>query len=276
MIVLRKPLRPPPLGWTMLIGLLQTTLFVGLVITALHDAGAGKVSVLTYTMPFWLLLLAWIFLGERLRGVQWLAVVLAFAGLVLVVRPWALDGVVSGVLTARRRVRLGRERAGRQAHAAQAHGGRPLPDDVADGVRLHPAHHPRGAHLQRRARLDRRVRLGTRLHGRAGQRRRLVPLAVRAARAAGRRRGAGDAVDPGRRRDRRVDPAGGGADARRGHRHDPHHRRARGARGPRAAGRPSRHGQRPATSRTCARSPTRESPPHARSRTAPGRAMLAA
>ena len=54
--------------------------------TALHDAGAGKVSVLTYTMPFWLLLLAWSFLGERLRGVQWLAVVLSFAGLVLVVR----------------------------------------------------------------------------------------------------------------------------------------------------------------------------------------------
>ena len=99
MIVLRKPLHPPPLGWTMLIGLLQTTLFVGLVITALHDAGAGKVSVLTYTMPFWLLLLAWVFLGERLRGVQWLAVALAFAGLVLVVRPWDMDGVVSGVLT---------------------------------------------------------------------------------------------------------------------------------------------------------------------------------
>jgi drug/metabolite transporter (DMT)-like permease len=99
MIVLRKSLRPPPLGYTILIGLLQTTLFVGLVITALHDAGAGKVSVLTYTMPFWLLLLAWIFLGERLRGVQWLAVGLAFAGLVLVVRPWDMDGVVSGVLT---------------------------------------------------------------------------------------------------------------------------------------------------------------------------------
>ena len=99
MIALRKSLRPPPLGYTILIGLLQTTLFVGLVITALHDAGAGKVSVLTYTMPFWLLLLAWVFLGERLRGVQWLAVGLAFAGLVLVVRPWDMDGVVSGVLT---------------------------------------------------------------------------------------------------------------------------------------------------------------------------------
>jgi drug/metabolite transporter (DMT)-like permease len=99
MLVLRKPLRPPPLGWTMLIGLLQTTLFVGLVITALHDAGAGKVSVITYTMPFWLLLLAWIFLGERLRGAQWLAVALAFAGLLLVVRPWELAGAASGILT---------------------------------------------------------------------------------------------------------------------------------------------------------------------------------
>jgi drug/metabolite transporter (DMT)-like permease len=99
MIALRKSLRPPPLGWTALIGLLQTTLFVGLVITALHDAGAGKVSVLTYTMPFWLLLLAWIFLGERLRGVQWLAVALAFAGLVLVVRPWVFEDAWSGVLT---------------------------------------------------------------------------------------------------------------------------------------------------------------------------------
>ena len=83
----------------MLIGLLQTTLFVGLVITALHDTGAGRVSVITYTMPFWLLLLAWVFLGERLRGVQWLAAVLAFSGLVLVVRPWELAGVTSGILT---------------------------------------------------------------------------------------------------------------------------------------------------------------------------------
>lgn len=98
MVVLRRPLRPPPFGWTALIGLFQTTLFVGLVITALADTGAGRVSVLTYTMPFWLLLLAWLFLGERLRGAQWLAVGLAFAGLVLVVRPWAFANALSGVL----------------------------------------------------------------------------------------------------------------------------------------------------------------------------------
>jgi drug/metabolite transporter (DMT)-like permease len=99
MIVLRRSLRPPPLGWTTLIGLLQTTFFVGLVITALHSAGAGKVSVLTYTMPFWLLLLARLFLGERLRGLQWVAVLLAFGGLVLVVRPWVFDDALAGVFT---------------------------------------------------------------------------------------------------------------------------------------------------------------------------------
>ncbi len=99
MLVLRRPLRPPPLGYTMLIGLLQTTLFVGLVITALSSAGAGKVSVLTYTMPFWLLLLAWVFLGERLRGAQWFAVCLSFIGLVLVVSPWRFEGTTAGVLT---------------------------------------------------------------------------------------------------------------------------------------------------------------------------------
>jgi drug/metabolite transporter (DMT)-like permease len=98
MIVLRRSLRPPPLGWTAIIALFQTTLFIALVITALHDAGAGKVSVLTYTMPFWLLLLAWVFLGERLRGLQWVAVALALVGLVLVVRPWELGSATSGIL----------------------------------------------------------------------------------------------------------------------------------------------------------------------------------
>jgi drug/metabolite transporter (DMT)-like permease len=98
MLVLRRSLRPPPLGWTAVIALFQTTLFIALVITALHDAGAGKVSVLTYTMPFWLLLLARAFLGERLRGPQWFAVALALGGLVLVVRPWAFGSATAGIL----------------------------------------------------------------------------------------------------------------------------------------------------------------------------------
>jgi drug/metabolite transporter (DMT)-like permease len=96
--VLRRPLRPTAVAWTVVIGLLQTTGFVGLIMWALETGGAGKTSVLTYTMPFWLLLLAWVFLGERLGGVQWLAVALAFAGLVLVLSPWSLQGTLSSLL----------------------------------------------------------------------------------------------------------------------------------------------------------------------------------
>jgi drug/metabolite transporter (DMT)-like permease len=99
LIVTRRSLRPPPLGWTTVIGLLQTTAFVGLVMVALHSGGAGKVAVLTYTMPFWLLLLAWAFLGERPRGAQWLAAILSLAGLVLVVSPWQINGLTSSLLT---------------------------------------------------------------------------------------------------------------------------------------------------------------------------------
>jgi drug/metabolite transporter (DMT)-like permease len=99
LIVLRRPLRPPPLLWTSAIAMLQTTAFVGLATWGLHTSGAGKVAVLTYTMPFWLLLLAWAFLRERLRGVQWFAVGLALGGLVLVVSPWRLQGALGSVLT---------------------------------------------------------------------------------------------------------------------------------------------------------------------------------
>jgi drug/metabolite transporter (DMT)-like permease len=94
----RRPLRPPPLRWTVPIGLLQTSLFNVLATVALSAGGAGQVGVLAYTMPFWLLLLAWLFLGERLRGTQWAAVALAFAGLVLVVGPWDIGGALPGVL----------------------------------------------------------------------------------------------------------------------------------------------------------------------------------
>jgi len=98
MLVTRRSLKPPPLGYTLVIGLLQTTGFVGLAIWALDAGGAGRVAVLTYTMPFWLLLLAWVFLQERLRGLQWLAVGMALAGLVLVVAPWQLQGMLSSLL----------------------------------------------------------------------------------------------------------------------------------------------------------------------------------
>ena len=98
LLLTRRSLKPTPLLWTSAIGLLQTTLFNALVTVALSHGGAGKVSVLAYTMPFWLLLLAWPFLGERLGALQWPAVGLAFAGLILIVRPWDIGGITAGAL----------------------------------------------------------------------------------------------------------------------------------------------------------------------------------
>lgn len=97
MALLGRSLQPVAFWWTALIGLLQTS-FIGLAMVALTTGGAGKVAVLTYTMPFWLLLLAWVVLGERLRGVQWLAVGLALAGFVLILGPWRLQGTTATLL----------------------------------------------------------------------------------------------------------------------------------------------------------------------------------
>jgi len=71
-----------------LLGLLQTTGFVGFMMWALEVGGAGKTAILVYTMPFWTLVLASLFLKESFRGLQWVAVFLAFTGLVLVFNPW--------------------------------------------------------------------------------------------------------------------------------------------------------------------------------------------
>ena len=96
LLVLRRPLRPKALPLTVVLGLLQTGAFTGLAIWALKYAGAGKTSVLVYIMPFWLLLLAWVVLGERLRGLQWLAIFLAFGGLIFILSPWKFRGGILG------------------------------------------------------------------------------------------------------------------------------------------------------------------------------------
>ncbi|HEX7081254.1 MAG TPA: DMT family transporter [Gammaproteobacteria bacterium] len=85
---LRAPLLPRHVGKTILLGLFQTTGFVGLISWSLAVGQAGKSAVLAYTMPFWVILLGWPFLGERLHGRQWPAVGLALAGLVLVLEIW--------------------------------------------------------------------------------------------------------------------------------------------------------------------------------------------
>lgn len=92
MAAMRKPLKPREVSSTVILGLLQTTGFTGFIIWALVQGAAGKTSVLSFTMPFWVLLLAWPMLGERIRGMQWLAVLLALSGLMFILQPWHLHG----------------------------------------------------------------------------------------------------------------------------------------------------------------------------------------
>ncbi len=97
--VLRRSMRPTYPVLTLVVGLFGMTGAIGLSIWALETGGAGKTSVLVYTMPMWLLLMSWVILGERVRGLQWLSVALALAGLVFVLSPWSAGGTpVSNIL----------------------------------------------------------------------------------------------------------------------------------------------------------------------------------
>lgn len=96
----RSPFRP--VAWTPILVLagLMTTGFSILSVLPVLTGGAGKTSVLVFTMPFWLLLFAQPILGEKIQGAQWISVVLAFIGLALIVEPWQLKGSLLSNLSA--------------------------------------------------------------------------------------------------------------------------------------------------------------------------------
>ena len=88
LLVTRRSLRPPPLLPTLLAGLTQTMGFQALVQWALVEGDAGKTALLAYSMPFWVVLLAWGFLAERLALTHLLGIIVAATGLLLVLEPW--------------------------------------------------------------------------------------------------------------------------------------------------------------------------------------------
>ena len=100
-----RSLKPTPWRLTLAVGLCQTTAFQALVQWALVSGGAGHVSLLAYTMPFWVVLLAWWLLRERPTARHWLGLALAAGGLLCVMEPWrglgslfsALLAVIGGV-----------------------------------------------------------------------------------------------------------------------------------------------------------------------------------
>jgi len=98
--VYKKIQRPDYIGQIALLGLLQTTGFFGFSMWALQAGGAGKTAALVYTMPFWVVVFAWPLLKERVHGIQWPAVLLAFVGLMFILEPWQMHSNVSSKLLA--------------------------------------------------------------------------------------------------------------------------------------------------------------------------------
>lgn len=85
----RKPLRPPcGLVRIALIALVQTTGVMALISLSLSTGNAGKSAILTFTMPFWVLALAWPLLGEKLTRTKIIAGLLGLAGVILTFAPW--------------------------------------------------------------------------------------------------------------------------------------------------------------------------------------------
>ena len=95
LLLLRRPLLPGSWWAVVVTGFFQTTVNFYATAMALAEGGVGRTAVLVFTMPFWTILIAWPVLHERLRGTQWLAVGLAFAGLTLIVEPWNWGGALA-------------------------------------------------------------------------------------------------------------------------------------------------------------------------------------
>lgn len=97
LVFLRRPLRPRALGLTALVGVLQVGGFVGLSSAALVTSGAGHTAMLANTWQLWIVVMAWLVLQERLWGLHWMAVAVGTVGLVLIIEPWQLRGVISSI-----------------------------------------------------------------------------------------------------------------------------------------------------------------------------------
>lgn len=84
----RTNLRPTPWLPTLVIGLAQTCAFQALSQLALVTGGVGKVVLLAYSMPFWVVPLAWWWLHEKPGLRRWVCTTVAAVGFVVVVAPW--------------------------------------------------------------------------------------------------------------------------------------------------------------------------------------------
>lgn len=96
----RKRLKPTPWLPTIAIGLCQTMAFQALAQWALVSGGAGKTALLAYSMPFWVVPLAWWWIHEKPGLARWICIALAAAGFVCVVGPWKPIGAPKSIVLA--------------------------------------------------------------------------------------------------------------------------------------------------------------------------------
>lgn len=96
----RNKMKPTPWLPTIAIGLAQTTAFQALAQWALVSGGAGKTALLAYTMPFWVVPLAWWWIQEKPGWQRWGCIAIAAAGFVCVVEPWRPIGAPHSVVLA--------------------------------------------------------------------------------------------------------------------------------------------------------------------------------
>lgn len=100
------PLLPRRLGWTALRSLMLTLMWVAYY-TALPHVPLSLAAAAYYTLPIFIALFAAWFIGDRVGGAGWVAVLLGFVGILLILKPqaddfnpYALLPVVSAVLYA--------------------------------------------------------------------------------------------------------------------------------------------------------------------------------
>jgi drug/metabolite transporter (DMT)-like permease len=102
-LVQRRSLRiPDARAWAHVVtgSILNIVGFSVLIAFAQNAAATSRVAIVTYTLPVWTVLLAWLVLGERPSRVQGVAMVLCAIGLGVLIWPLARAGVPLGLVFA--------------------------------------------------------------------------------------------------------------------------------------------------------------------------------